>query len=271
MINIEPFPDAVSVLRPTLALPLAVALLRSTYNAIDELDVYPMDQFQIAMWKTRQRSYEAYRRLIDPLLMKQGDLTNALYFDYMSFAQFSALNAILNKENGRPDMEFEEKLGFDGEVKKVTRDEKFATHKEIIPAMAFLIGRNIYNYLKYGFDLTESEPFEGPVPDFIQQGNANSEAIKSAVDTMMKVFLNYGFCSEFSTSFGEDEGRLVVKLAGPAMLWSIGALEAEGCRIVNDYIGYVLSYFLKMSGIKSQRTYAQNDKAMVYIFDIIER
>ena len=92
----------------------------------------------------RRGSYRTRRaNLIYPLAMEQGDLKNPLYFDHISFSQYSTLNAILNRNNGKPDMEFEEKLGFEGEVKRVKRDEKFATRKELIPAFSYLVGRNI--------------------------------------------------------------------------------------------------------------------------------
>jgi hypothetical protein len=52
------------------------------------------------------------------------------------------------------------------------------------------------------------------------------------------------------------------------MLWSIGALENEGARVVNDYVGYCVSYFLYSSGIKSTYTYVRNDEAMVYTFNL---
>jgi hypothetical protein len=256
-------------LRKTLEIALAVALLRSSYDAIDELNICAMDEFQIKSWKTRQLSYEAYKSLIYPLAMEQGDLKNPLYFDHISFTQYSTLNAILNRNNGKPDMEFEEKLGFEGEVKRVKRDEKFATRKELIPAFSYLVGRNIFNFLKNGFELTEDKPFDG-VPEFINLDGSqeeNSVKIVDGVKALLQVFLNYGFCKEFQVSL-QDDGKLIVTVVGPAMLWSIGALENEGARVVNDYVGYTISYFLFESGVKSKRRYAKTDSSMVYTFDL---
>lgn len=266
--EISQWGDPPVFLRKTLEIALAVALLRSSYDAIDELNICAMDEFQIKSWKTRQLSYEAYKSLIYPLAMEQGDLKNPLYFDHISFSQYSTLNAILNRNNGKPDMEFEEKLGFEGEVKRVKRDEKFATRKELIPAFSYLVGRNIFNFLKNGFELTEDKPFNG-VPEFINFDDGsqdNSVKIVDGVKALLQVFLNYGFCKEFQVSL--RDGKLIVDVVGPAMLWSIGALENEGARVVNDYIGYTTSYFLYKSGVKSKRRYAKTDSSMVYTFDL---
>ena len=45
----------VRVQRRRLDLKLAVLLLRSGYESVDELDVIPMEQFQILFWKQRQQ------------------------------------------------------------------------------------------------------------------------------------------------------------------------------------------------------------------------
>ena len=87
------------------------------------------------------------------------------------------------------------------------------------------------------------------------------------VKALLQVFLNYGFCKEFQVSL-QDDGKLIVTVVGPAMLWSIGALENEGARVVNDYVGYTTSYFLFESGVKSKRRYAKTDSSMVYTFDL---
>ena len=62
----------------------------------DELNICAMDEFQIKSWKTRQLSHLYYYKIFYPLAMEQGDLKNPLYFDHISFSQYSTLNAILN-------------------------------------------------------------------------------------------------------------------------------------------------------------------------------
>ena len=99
--EISQWGDPPVFLRKTLEIALAVALLRSSYDAIDELNICAMDEFQIKSWKTRQLSYEAYKSLIYPLAMEQGDLKNPLYFDHISFSQYSTLKAILNRNGSQ--------------------------------------------------------------------------------------------------------------------------------------------------------------------------
>ena len=101
--------------------------------------------------------------------------------------------------------------------------------------------------------MTEDKPFDG-VPEFINLDGSqeeNSVKIVDCVKALLQVFLNYGFCKEFQVSL-QDDGKLLVTIVGPAMLWSIGALENEGARVVNDYVGYTTSYFLFESGVKSK-------------------
>ena len=57
-----------------------------------------------------------------------------------------------------------------------------------------------------------------------------------------------------------------MNVIGPAMLWSIGALENEGARVVK-FIGYTTSYYLYKSGITSKGG-TQKDSSMVYTFDL---
>ena len=52
--------------------------------------------------------------------------------------------------------------------------KKFATRKELIPAFSYLVGRNIFNFLKNGFELTEDKPFDG-VHEFINLDGSQEE------------------------------------------------------------------------------------------------
>jgi hypothetical protein len=64
-----------------------VLLMRTAYEVVDELDIIAMDQFQKLFFERRQTEWEHY--LGDNAnAVKQGVLTDARYFDFITFAQF---------------------------------------------------------------------------------------------------------------------------------------------------------------------------------------
>jgi hypothetical protein len=62
------------LIRPTLNQDFAVLLMRSSYNALDELDCVPMDQFQKDFFFIRSAEYLNYVNQLGPGLVKQGEL-----------------------------------------------------------------------------------------------------------------------------------------------------------------------------------------------------
>ena len=80
-------------LRLRLEKDLAVLLMRSSYEVMDELDCYPMDAYQREFFLFRQSEWEDYVNEYPPLTVKQGELTMPAYFDFISFAQYVTLNA----------------------------------------------------------------------------------------------------------------------------------------------------------------------------------
>lgn len=78
--------------RKQLKTPFAVLLLRSAYDAMDALDFVATDQFQKSMWKFRQAEFEPYKTKVAPLNVPIGNLSNALYFDFIAFCQFATIS-----------------------------------------------------------------------------------------------------------------------------------------------------------------------------------
>ena len=71
------------ILRRRLSQDFAVLLMRSSYNALDELDCVGMDQFQRDFFLVRSSEYETYTKALGDGLVKQGDLTDPYYFDFI--------------------------------------------------------------------------------------------------------------------------------------------------------------------------------------------
>jgi hypothetical protein len=57
------------------------------------------EKFQIDFWKLRQSEQESYNLQYSPLKARVGDLTDPLYFDFISFSQVSGHGAA---RNGKP-------------------------------------------------------------------------------------------------------------------------------------------------------------------------
>ncbi len=58
---------------------------------------------QVAFWKLRQSEQESYKLLYEPLRVRTGDLTDPLYFDFISHSQW----AVINREMPRGKQVFE--------------------------------------------------------------------------------------------------------------------------------------------------------------------
>lgn len=76
-------PEVVRVPRARVNLKLAVLCLRSSYEAVDELNFVAMDVFQVKFWKRRAAEQEAYLQLLAPVRVTQGDLEDPAYLDYV--------------------------------------------------------------------------------------------------------------------------------------------------------------------------------------------
>jgi hypothetical protein len=109
-------PGPVRIPRISLFRPFAVLLMRSSYEVADDLDFVPMDRFQKEFFLLRADEWERYRPENDA---KQGDLSDAVYFDFISAAQYATITKIMR--NDAQDF-FEERVGAEGTKQLVRRD-----------------------------------------------------------------------------------------------------------------------------------------------------
>jgi hypothetical protein len=90
--------------------------MRSSYNTVDELDFCAMDDFQKSFFLFRQSEWEDYKGNHPTVL--QGDLADALYFDFISYCQYAVINQKLR--DGK--VEFVEQFDANGTTRIVRRD-----------------------------------------------------------------------------------------------------------------------------------------------------
>lgn len=84
--SLNPFPPA-----PARQV-FAVLLMRSSYDVAEELNFVPMMTFQKEFWLLRASEQEGYNLAYSPLKPRIGDLTDPLYFDFITFSQFATLS-----------------------------------------------------------------------------------------------------------------------------------------------------------------------------------
>lgn len=114
-------PALIGIPRRRLELSFAVQLMRSSYNSVDLLDFVPMDEFQRSFFLFRQSEWEDYKNYHKNIM--QGDLADPLYFDFISFAQYSVIADKMRNAKSS----FVEKVGAEGELKTVSRSPSIVT------------------------------------------------------------------------------------------------------------------------------------------------
>eukprot|EP00955_Chlamydomonas_euryale_P114001 366245-Chlamydomonas_euryale.AAC.36 len=67
---LAPPPQPVMFPRRSLDQRFAVLLMRSTYEAVDDLDFMPMDKFQVKFWRYRASEQEGYNLQYSPLKVR---------------------------------------------------------------------------------------------------------------------------------------------------------------------------------------------------------
>lgn len=234
-------PDPVRVPRKRLNQRFAVLLLRSTYQAVDDLDFIPMDKFQIGFWKLRQAEYESYVTSYYPLKPAQGELSDPLYFDFISFAQYLAIS----KEIPDAAMVFTESPGVDKEPVLVRRDPRLMDNEKLPAELYKYVGAAIYKGLAYGF---EDAVFGGPKPC----AAASWDCAVEGVQALASLFADNGFCLKaamLDVQPGAGKGgTFKVRYDGTATLWSIASLASRRAIVSNEYTGMVITAFLAASG-----------------------
>jgi len=249
-----PPPDPVKVPRKSLDQRFAVILMRAAYETADKLDFIPMDEFQVKFWKLRRNEYDPYTLQYSPIPIRQGELTDPLYFDFISYTQY----ALLAKEMPRGKMVFEEFCEDEQECpdrrkRVVQRDPQYSDNKQLPFAMERLIGDKIYDNLRNGF---EGEEFDVPAP---LPATASFEETVEGVKKLLSTFVDKGYAirgdvKESAPSADGNGGRFVIRLEGPCNLWGIQRLGSMKAPLVNALDAMTVAAFLRESGRSASYT-----------------
>lgn len=223
-------PSPVLVPRRTFAdTAFAVALLRSGYETVDELDCYPMDTWQKEFWLRRRSEWESYRSQNEPLRIEQGDLANPLYFDFIAAMQFATVDKSLREPKQRF-KEFcgEEECGED-QYRIVTRDGLYSDDARLPEFFAEKFGERLYGKL-----VGLASPLQVPA----------AETPLALATALEDYFVSQGFALKSEVRERED-GTLVIKTTGAATLWALQYCTSRRSKALPMYDCAVLQYLLR--------------------------
>jgi len=263
-------PKPSKIIRPRLNLDFAVTLMRSSYNAVDSLDIVSMQQFQRDFFLIRQAEYKPYSEALGAGAMIQGDLTDPNYFDFISFAQY---NTIL-RELVDPPLIFTEQIPVevgDDEPQRfdsiVVKRDPSLTSADLIRRHSDLVGTAIIDKLIEKFGKTASA-----IP-YIETERPSGEKLLQMMKQLVNLFLVQGFAFDGSaamatSSAGDASGaQVTITFNSPAILWSGQSLQAKKAKIVNDFALKASRALMRRVGyevVGETVKYAQNNELTTF-------
>ena len=243
-------PSPTKVPRQPLGLDLAVMLTRGSYIETAQLDVGPVQQLERDMYLVRTSEYEPYRDSLAEVgaTLKQGDLTDPYYFDYMSLVQYLTINRALS----HPEAEYDDQefimddngvATADFNTRHVSRsvpnDKLVTTHDE-------RVGTAILSYLTDVFGSTEiAIPAYDSFPDTTQ--------VFRALKQLVNLFLVSGFAWEGTAVVQQgknNNGSFLLTLKHPATLWSAQCLAKAKAPLRNDFLLKTAKQLVKSMGYR---------------------
>mmetsp|Transcript_21884 Transcript_21884/g.30443 ORF Transcript_21884/g.30443 Transcript_21884/m.30443 type:complete len:323 (+) Transcript_21884:35-1003(+) len=246
-----PPPEPVKFPRKRLNQRFAVLLLRSTYETVDALDFIAMDQFQKKFWKLRQSEYEPYTIQYLPIKFTQGELSDPLYFDFISFAQHLTIS---NQIPDSPQV-FTEREGADGGERVVRRAQQYQDNTRLPVELGLLAGDLVYQGISQGF---QDAVFNGPLPC----ASPSFDCALAGVKRLAEVFMENGYCIKANVTDIEKSsttsGTFKVRYEGTATLWSVAALASRRSIVKNGYTANTTSAFLRASGFQNSSFNVKN-------------
>jgi len=266
-------PKPPKVLRTRMNLDFAVLLMRSSYNAVDSIDIVPMQQFQKDFFLIRQAEYQYYANSLGPGAMQQGDLADPNYFDFISFAQYATINRELND----PAVIFEEQQPVDvgeGQPQQfdtvVVKRDSLVSKSQLAQRHTDIVGNAILNKLIEKFGDTPSA-----IPKIEVNSRPDAATLLASVKQMVNLFVVNGFAfnatasiSKTGTGLGDAAGtEFSVIATSPANLWSGQSLKTKNAILANDFLLKTAKTLISRVGYsvtKSSVSYSNNQEITIF-------
>jgi len=213
----------------------AVLLMRSSYAVADELDYYPMDEFQKDFFLLRQREWEVYREQMPTTL--QGDLADPNYFDFISFCQYATIDASMKQ--GR--QVFEELIDANGTTTVVARDPSLRDNALLPDVFLQRVGDRILNYL------VDTYPTGGPRLPSVPTAASVLQGVQAIVN-LFEVN-DYHLLARLSPATDGFELTIVA----PATFWGQEVNDWQD-TLRNDFEAITIQAYLRRSGVPATYT-----------------
>lgn len=255
-------PQQIDIPRRRMDLNFSVNLMRSSYNAVDELDFVAMDEFQKAFFLFRQSEWEDYKNRHSNLM--QGDLADANYFDFISFAQYATISE--KCRNGL--QEFVEKEGADGISSIVRRNPQYRDNRLLPLAHSNIVGDKILSFILEKYPSITPKIIENK-DSLISKRRITFQQFLIDAQQLLDIFTlnSFDILAEISpvavtntqpSSSGSNTNSDNVSYAAriflrcPANLWSQQVLRARKDSPVNDFELKVLGAYAARNGLQLQ-------------------
>mmetsp|Transcript_9623 Transcript_9623/g.17496 ORF Transcript_9623/g.17496 Transcript_9623/m.17496 type:complete len:351 (+) Transcript_9623:255-1307(+) len=226
-------PSKDKVPRQKLALDFAVMLTRSSYIEAAQLEIVPVNQLERDMYLVRTSEYQPYVKATEGAV-KQGDLTDPFYFDFMCAVQYLTINRALQD----PQKDFEQLEPIQNEDgTQSTEFRKVSIRRTLpdnllIPTYEARVGATILSFLNDRFKDSEIGLLKLDTP---RPGTA---AMLQTFSQLLNLFLINGFAwegkAELVSEKADGSPTFRFLLRNPATLWSSKCLANAPVR--NDYL-----------------------------------
>ena len=218
-------------------------LMRSCYEAVDDLDFVPMDRYQIQFWKRRAAEQEAYLALFRgrPQQVSIGQLSEPQYFDFVSWTQMLATASAMAKGL----VEFEElDPEAPGRAVLVRRPAGLEDNASLPLAFRERAGELLLDKMRGGF-----EGLECDVPE-VGRGDP-PERVLEKCRRLLANFERFGYARSIALAEGDvgaQAAEFTVTVEGAATQWGLQnqALQRQELPTAHDALALVA--FLRQSG-----------------------
>lgn len=235
--SLAPPPPPPAFPRRTLNRALAVLLLRSCYDGVDAMDVGPMDDWQARFWRARAAAWEGYIEAranagASPARPPQGDVTDAAYFDFISWVQWGSVDvalveAVTTARDGTTPPGFDERCDPETETPCPESGKRHVERGAPLPATVAgaraefwdAAGNRALANLRAGF---QGVQFDG-VPS-VNPTDASTAA--AALQALAGELVKGGY--SFSADVKADAATLTLTCAAPADLYGVRRRLAAG-------------------------------------------
>ncbi len=230
-------PKHIDIPRKSMELPFAILLMRSSYNAVDELDFVPMTEFQKTFFLFRQSEWELYKQFHPNVI--QGILSDPYYFDFISFAQYAVISDKIKLARSN----FIETINAQGDTIVVNRDTRLVPDEMLTQLHGKIVGNKIIEYL-YSTYPTSALPDNSTtlVGNDGILGNENAIIFTKYLQLMLDLFSINNYALDMKVSVVADDStdrknEYVVKIKSvlPVTLWSSKALANRRDSPTNNF------------------------------------